>query len=93
MDVIFPERTQAIKKLFGKASLVLLQEAATPKDLLQLGLSNLTKLPKKYSRGSFREKEALKILSLAKTTVGITDPIWKFELQILIPRLLVFDRS
>ena len=45
-------------------------------------------LLQKHSRGRFRKQDAKKMLRLAQTTVGITDPIWKYELQLLIPRLL-----
>lgn len=88
MDVIFPERSRAIRGLFGKTSLEILQCAPTPLDLIDLGVDNLSKLLKKYSRGRFKLSEANKLIGLAKHSVGISDPIWVYELRLLVPRIL-----
>lgn len=87
MDVIFPERSKIIKGLFGKTSLELLQIVPTPSDIINFGLQNLTKLLKKHSRGRFKLSEAKKLIQLANDSVGISDPIWVYELGLLIPRI------
>ncbi|KKL46617.1 hypothetical protein LCGC14_2343780 [marine sediment metagenome] len=53
MDVIFPERSKAIKGLFGKTSLEILQCAPTPSDLIELGIKELAIILRKHSRGRF----------------------------------------
>lgn len=88
VDLIFPERSLIFKDLFSKTSLAVLQLVPTPKDLLDLGQRELAIMMIKSSYNRIGLKHTKKLLDLASSTVGITDPIWVYELKLLLPTLV-----
>lgn len=70
---IFPELEQVMKNLKTKTSHYLLQHYPTPESIIELGLSELTNIIHKISRGKIKADRAKQLYHAAQTSVGIKE--------------------
>ncbi len=71
IHIIFPEFFKVFPKIKGKLVLSLLHEYSIPSDYSNRRLTTVLEFGKKASKGHFYEDKAIKLLSLAKDSVGI----------------------
>jgi transposase len=74
LDRAFPELSEAVPDLGGKAVLALLERWPTPALLADADRAALTAVLRQASRGSWREAKAEALAALARTSVGTPDP-------------------
>lgn len=75
VDTIFPEYVGVFQKLESKTSLYVLEHHSTPEQIITLGLSRLTKVLKKVSRGQLTAARAQKLMNAAFVSVGMKEGI------------------
>lgn len=71
--VIFPEFSQIMKNMKTKSAKYLIKNYPTPDSIVNLGLSDLTVILKRLSRGRLGQKRAETLFNAAKTSVGIRE--------------------
>lgn len=71
--IIFPEFTQAIKKITSKSALYLLKNHPSPEDIIELGFEQLQAILRKVSLGSLRQNQVKSLFEAAGATTGIDD--------------------
>jgi transposase len=71
--ISFPELLQVIKDLKGKSARYLLQHHPGPEDIVTLGLSKLTALLKRISRGKLGAVKTQQLFEAASCSVGISE--------------------
>lgn len=71
--VIFPEFTQAIKKITSKSALYLLRNHPSPEDIIELGFEQLQAILRKVSLGRLRQDQVKALFEAAGNTAGIHD--------------------
>lgn len=82
LDLVFPEYAQHFSNIFGAASLELLSQFPTAKDLAEVDLRKLTKILKDSSKGRMGRQRAQQIKSSAKNSFAINQPIDSFAIEI-----------
>lgn len=89
LDRVFPEYETIFSDVFIKSSRALLKEAVSAQEIADFDLSELTKILKTSSRGSFGQEKARQIQDMARQSVGIgflTDAVY-LEMQCLLEQL------
>lgn len=71
--VIFPEFTQAIKKITSKSALYILQNHPSPEDIMELGFEQLQTILSKVSSGRLKRDQIQALFEAAGNTAGIND--------------------
>jgi len=69
--IIFPEFTQAIKRVTSKSALYLLKHHPSPEDIIGLGFEQLYAILRKVSVGSVRQNQVKALFEAAGATTGI----------------------
>lgn len=82
LDRIFPEYESIFSNIFIKTSRELLKNAASPEEILEFDLSELTEHLNKTSKGKFDEAKAQELHSKAANSFGITLALDAFTLEI-----------
>ncbi len=82
LDLVFPEYAQHFSNIFGAASLELLSQFPTAKDLADVDLRKLTKILKDSSKGRLGRQEAQQIKASAKNSFAINQAIDSFAVEI-----------
>lgn len=82
LDLVFPEYAQHFSDIFGVASLELLSQFPTAKDLAEVDLRELTKILKDSSKGRMGRQRAQQIKSSAKNSFAINQSIDSFVIEI-----------
>ena len=92
--IIFPEFLEIMKNVKTLSALYLLKEHTSPKDLVVLGLDNLTNTLRKVSRGKIGEERAKTLYAAAKTSVGATEGLISItrEIQEIIVGIKAAER-
>ena len=92
--IIFPEFLEIMKNVKTLSALYLLKEYTSPKDLVVLGLDNLTNTLRKVSRGKIGEERAKTLYEAAKTSVGATEGLVSItrEIQEIIVGIKAAER-
>lgn len=75
VDTIFPEYGSIFQKLESKTSLYILERYSTPECLVNQGLTKLTAVLRKTSRGQLSTDRAQKLFNAARSSVGIKEGI------------------
>ena len=73
MFKIFPEFEQVMKDLKTKTAQYLLKHHPTPESIMELGITELSKIIHKISRGKIRSKRAKQLYSAAQQSIGIKE--------------------
>jgi transposase len=73
LAIIFPEFTEIMKNVKTATALYLLTHYPAPKDLVALGLDNLSRILWQVSRGKIGGQRARALYEAAKTSVGVTE--------------------
>jgi transposase len=71
VHVIFPEFTQAIKKITSKSALYLLKNYPYPEDIVDLGFERLHALLRKISSGRLKQGQTKALFEAAGNSTGI----------------------
>ncbi len=89
LDIVFPEYEKLFSNIFGPTSLVLLREASTPEEILQLDNKKLLRLVTKTSRGRFDHDDVMNIKDSANNSFGskIASDIFSFQIKLIISQL------
>lgn len=82
IDQVFPEYEKLFSDIFGKSSIDLLSEAATPEEILAINTDTLASLLNKSSHGRFGNNKAIEVKEAAKTSFGIKLASNAFSFQI-----------
>lgn len=91
-DIIFPELSQFFNSgLHTKTCYALLKKHPFPSDIAALHLTYLGNLLSKTSHGRFGREEAKALKSLAKSSVGISDPSIPIQLTHSIAQIELFE--
>lgn len=95
LDRIFPEFNLVFKNQFGTTAVALLTDYPTPEELTQLSLEKLTDVIKGLSRRGLSKKKITALYEGARNSIGISfgKEAFKFELEILLARLKVFQEQ
>lgn len=71
MFKIFPEFEQVMKDLKSKTAQYLLKHYPTPESIVELGITELSKIMHRISRGKIKAERAQKLYDAAQNSVGI----------------------
>lgn len=71
--VVFPEFTQAIKKITSKSALYLLKNHPYPEDIVELGFERLQVLLRKISLGRLKQGQVKILFEAAENSTGIRE--------------------
>jgi transposase len=93
-DIIFPELSQFFNSgLHTKTCYELLKKHPFPSDIAALHLTSLSNLLSKASHGRFGREEAIALKSLAKSSVGISDPSIPIQIAHSIAQIELFENQ
>ena len=95
VDRIFPEFGDVFSNRFGKTALELISNYSTPEEMLAVSVDDLMDMVKKVSKRGINKSKIEKLHESAQNSIGITfgREAFKFELQILIDRLKMFQNQ
>ncbi len=95
VDRIFPEFGAVFANRFGKTALELISKYSTPEEMSNVSVDDLMDIVKRASRRGVSKEKIEKLHTHSKNSIGITfgREAFKFELQILLDRLKVFQRQ
>lgn len=95
VDRIFPEFGNTFSNRFGKTALELISKYSTPEELSGVSVDDLMDVVKKASRRGVSQSKIEKLHSDSRNSIGISFGLkaFKFELEILIERLRVFQKQ
>jgi len=80
LDLVFPEFKPFFSHKFSETSLFILKNYKTPDKIARINKTHGFEKLRKLSRGSFNYPKFLKLIDLAKNTIGMSDEV--FELQL-----------
>lgn len=83
LDYIFPEFKPFFNNKFGSTALFILNKYKTPEKISKLTLKSFEEI-RLVSRGSFSHIKYLKLIELAKNTVGYSNDILEFQLTSIL---------
>lgn len=89
MDTVFPEFEGLFSNMFGKTARELLKNYPLPADPAGVGLTKLSNLLIRLSKGHFQKDKAAEIKALAKDSFGVSFALDSFtlELSLLLKQL------
>ena len=95
VDRIFPEFGTVFANRFGKTALELISKYSTPEEMSNVSVDDLMDVVRKASRRGISKEKIEKLHTDSKNSIGITfgREAFKFELQILLDRLKVFQEQ
>ncbi len=80
--IVFPEFLQVMKDVKTSSARYLLEQCPTPRDMVALGLYNLSCTLKKVSRGKLREDRAKALYEAAEASIGVTEGLSSITCEI-----------
>ena len=95
VDRIFPEFGTVFSNRFGTTALELISNYSTPEEMSNVSVDDLMDIVKRASRRGISKSKIEKLHVSAQNSIGITfgKEAFKFELQILIDRLKMFQNQ
>ncbi len=71
LDRIFPEYQGFFSDTFGKSSLAVLKNCASPAEIIALGVDGLSNILRQASRGKFGRAKAMELMALAENSFAM----------------------
>lgn len=94
LDLLFPELDNFFKgNLHLKTSYALLEKYSSPKEISNTRIDTLTKLLTTSSKGHYSYNEAVKLKSIAKSSIGIDNPAISIQVKCLINQLALLKEQ
>jgi transposase len=82
VHILFPEFHRVFKDIHGKTARMILRECPLPKQLVALGLDQLSKKLYTTSRGRYGQDHARKLMIIARASLGVTDGLEHYVYEI-----------
>lgn len=93
LDIVFPEFKPFFGNKFSETSLYILSHYKSPEKIARINKTHGYEKLRKLSRGSFNYPKFLKLIDLAKTTIGMSDEMFVFQIETYILSIKLLEQQ